>query len=82
MHIKFRRLIFVFLIGKKIRGINFCGNGSMVGIITVGFAKYASYCGLIFVDKRIPQNPRKFVHLKNFYAYGCNRKLNTYYRYF
>ena len=39
-------------------GINFRGHGGMVVTIVVGFAKYASYCELIFVDKR-PQNPRK-----------------------
>ena len=42
----------------------------MVGTIVVGFAKCASYCGLIFVDRGIPQNPQKFIHLENFYAYG------------
>ena len=52
--------------------INFCGHGGMVGTIVVGFVKYASYCGLNFVDRGIPRNPRKFVHLKNFYAYSSN----------
>ena len=37
-------------------GVNFSGNGSVVGTIIVEFAKYASYCGLIFVDRGIPQN--------------------------
>ena len=59
--------IFVFLIGKKIRGVffNFCGNGSMVGTIVVGFAKYVSCCGLIFMDKR---HTTKFMHLENLYT--------------
>ena len=48
----------MFLIGKKIRGVLiFRGHGSVVGTIAVGFAKYASYCGLIFMDKGMPQNP-------------------------
>ena len=42
----------------------------MVATIVVGFVKYASYCGLIFVDRGIPQSPRKFIDLKNFYAYS------------
>ena len=50
-------------------GINFHGHGSVVGTLIVIFAKYASYCGLIFMDRGIPQNPRNFMHLKNFYAY-------------
>ena len=33
-------------------GTNFHGHGGVVGTIVVGFAKYASYYGLIFVDKR------------------------------
>ena len=36
-------------------GINFRCNGTVVGTIIVGYAKYASYCGLIFVDGGIPQ---------------------------
>ena len=51
-------------------GINFCGHGGLVGTIVVGFAKYASYCGLLFVVRGIPQNPQKFMHLENLYAYG------------
>ena len=39
----------MFLIGKKIRRVF---HGGVVGTIVVGFAKYASYCGLIFIDKR------------------------------
>ena len=27
-------------------------------------------CGLIFVISSTPQNPQKFIHHKNFYAYG------------
>ena len=47
MRTEFRRLIFcVFDWQEYSWGINFCGHGSMVGTI-VGFAKYASYCGLI-----------------------------------
>ena len=51
-HIKFRGLIFVFDWQENSWGINFHGHGGMVGTIVVGFTKYASYCGLIFVDKR------------------------------
>ena len=42
----------------------------MVGTIVVGFAKYASYCGLIFVDKRHTTKsmkiftPQKFLHVR------------------
>ena len=39
----------------------------MVGTIIVRFAKfakYASYCGLIFVDRGIPRNPQKLYVLK------------------
>ena len=39
----------MFLIGKKICGVLIF---VVVGTIVVRFAKYASYCGLIFVDKR------------------------------
>ena len=71
MHIKFRGLIFcVFDWQENSWGINFCGHGSVVGTIIVRFAEYASYYGLILVDIRIPQNPRKFLHFKNFYVYG------------
>ena len=41
----------------------------MVDTIIVGFAKYASYCGLIFIDKRHTTKftkiytPQKFIHL-------------------
>ena len=53
MSIKFRQLIFrVFDWHDNSWGINFCGHVSAVGTIIVRFAKYASYCGLIFVDKR------------------------------
>ena len=53
MHIKFYGLIFcVFDWQLNAWDINFCGRDSMVGTIVVRFAKYASYCGLIFVDKR------------------------------
>ena len=40
-------------------GINFCGHFSMVGTIVVGFAKYASYGGLIFLDKKHTTNLTK-----------------------
>ena len=36
---------------ENLWGTNFHGHGGMVGTI-VRFVKYASYCGLIFVDKR------------------------------
>ena len=72
--IKFCRLIFrVFDWQENLWGINFHGNGGVVGTIIVGFAKYASYCGLIFMDRGIPQNPRKFIHLENFYVYGKSK---------
>ena len=44
----------MLLVGKKILwGINFCGNSGVVGTI---IAKYASYCGLSFVDRSISQH--------------------------
>ena len=43
-------------------GINFHGNGGVIGIIIVGFSKYA----IVIVQR----NPRKFIYLKNFYTYG------------
>ena len=51
-------------------GINSCGHGGVVGTILVRFAKYASYWGLIFMDKRYTMKSIKFIHLENFYAYG------------
>ena len=42
----------VFVWQENSWSVNFRGHGGMVGTIVVGFAKYASYCGLIFVDKR------------------------------
>ena len=54
----------------------------MVGTIIVRFAKfakYASYCGLIFVDRGIPRNPQKIIHLESFYAYGNTRIATTEY---
>ena len=53
-------------------GINFGGHGGVVGTIVVTFAKYSGYCVLIFVDRGIPQNPQKFIHIKNFYSYGIS----------
>ena len=48
MRIKFYGLIFrVFDWQENLWGINFCRHGGMAGKIVVGFAKYASYCGLI-----------------------------------
>ena len=65
MRIKFCGLIFrAFDWQENSWGINFQCNDSVVGTIVVGFAKYASYCELIFVDRGIPQNPRKFIHRK------------------
>ena len=60
----------MFLIGKKIHGVLIFV--SMVDTIVVGFAKYASYCGLILMDRGIPCNPRKFMHLENFYTYSIS----------
>ena len=71
MCIKFCGLIFrVFDWQENLWGINFCDHGGMVGTIIVRFAKYTSYCGLILWIRGIPQNPLKFIHHKNFYAYG------------
>ena len=70
MHIIFHGLIFVFAWQENSWGINFCGHDGVVGTILVGFAKYASYCGLLFVVRGIPQNPQKFMHFENLYAYG------------
>ena len=42
---------------------------SVMGTIIAGFAKYASYCGLIFMDKRHTMKsmkfyiPQKFLHV-------------------
>ena len=70
MHIKFRGLIFhIFHWQENLLGINFRGHGQVVGTIVVGFAKYASYCGLIFMDKRHATKsmkiytPQKFLHV-------------------
>ena len=64
MCIKFRGLIFcVFAWQENSWSINFCGHGSVVGTIVAGFAKYASYCGLIFVDKRHITKSTKLVYL-------------------
>ena len=52
MCIKFLGLNFCVLDKQEnLWGINFHGHGHMVSTI-VGFANYASFCGLIFVDKR------------------------------
>ena len=52
MGIKFCGLNFhVFDWKENLWDINFCSHGSVVSTI-VRIAKYASYCGLIFVDKR------------------------------
>ena len=51
--IKFRGLKFcVFDWKENLWSTNFHGYGSVVGTTVIGFAKYASYCGLIFADKR------------------------------
>ena len=53
MCIKFHGLIFrVFNWKENSRSINFRGHGGMVGTIVVGFAKYATYCELTFMNKR------------------------------
>ena len=53
MHIKFHGLIFrVFDWQENLWSIKFHGHGDLVVTIVVGFANYASYCGLIFMDKR------------------------------
>ena len=67
MRIKFCVLIFhVFDWQENSLGINFCGHGGVVGTIVVGFAKYASYFGLIFVDKRHTTKSMKFYMPQNF----------------
>ena len=70
MHIKFRGLNFyVFDWKENLWGINFCGHGSVIGTIVDRFAKYASYCGLIIVDKKHTMKstkiytPHKFLHV-------------------
>ena len=73
-HIKFCGLNFhVFDWQENLWGINFRGHDSVVGTIVVGSAKYARYCGLIFVDRGIPRNLRQCIHLENFYAYSSKR---------
>ena len=69
--IKFHGLIFcVFDWQKNLWGINFRGHGGMVGTIVVRLAKYASYCVLIFVDKRHTTKstkiymPQKFLRVR------------------
>ena len=42
----------------------------MVGTIIVGFAKYATYCGLIFADTYHEIHKNLYIHLVNFCAYG------------
>ena len=64
---KFRGLIFcVFDWQENLWGITdyFWSNGGVVGTIIVRFAKYASYCGFIFVDRGIPRNPQNLYTLK------------------
>ena len=67
--IKFCGLIFrVFDWQENSWDINFCGHGGVVGTIIVRFAKYASYCVLIFVDKRHTTKSTKIYTPQNFYA--------------
>ena len=71
--IKFYGLIFrVFDWQLNAWDINFCGHGSMIDTIVVTFAKNASYCGLIVVDKRHTMKFTKFIYLKNFSVYGID----------
>ena len=63
-----------FWLEKYLGSINFHGYGSVVGTIIVRFAKYASYYGLIFVDKRHTtksRNPWKFIYLHNNTVFNC-----------
>ena len=53
-HIKIHGIIFVFDWQENSWGINFRGHGGKVGTI-IQFAKYASYCGLIFGIRGIPK---------------------------
>ena len=65
MRNKFPGLIFRdFDWQENSRSINFRGNGGVISTIIVGFAKYANYCGLIFVDRGIPRNSQKFTRLE------------------
>ena len=71
MCIKFRGLNFcVFDWQENLWGINFRGHGDVVDMIIVRFAKYASYCGIIFVDKRRTMKsmkiytPQKFLRVQ------------------
>ena len=64
MCFKFCGLIFcAFDWQENLWGINFCGHGGEVGTIIVETAKYASYCGLIFVDKRYSTKSMKIYTL-------------------
>ena len=62
-HIKFCGFCF-FDWQENSWGIYFCCHGSVVGTIIVQFAKYASYCGLIFMDKRHTMKFTKIIHSK------------------
>ena len=58
MHIKVCGLTFCIIDWQEnLWGINFHGHGGLVGIIIVGFSKYASYCGLFSWIRVIPLNP-------------------------
>ena len=52
------------VIGCMVQCINNNPVDSIIGIIIVGFAKYASCCGLVFIYK---WHTRKSIHLENFY---------------
>ena len=59
--IKFYGLIFhVFDWQENSWVIHFCGHGGMVDTIVVGFAEYASYCGLKSMKIYVPQ---KFLYI-------------------
>ena len=61
---------------ENLWGMNFHGHGSLVGTIVVGFAKYSSYCKLIFVDKRHTMKSRKHLHFKKLLASTSYNALN------
>ena len=46
----------IYILNFVARKFNFHGHGGVVDTIVVGSARYASYCGLIFVNRGMPQN--------------------------
>ena len=68
------------MIGKKICGVLIF---VVMGTIVVRFAKYARYCGLIFVDKRHTTKSTKFLHIwYTINLYACNNITRTCHLYY